>query len=184
MASNSGAISWFSARMVGQARLAALAVCGAMALASAAVADPIGVALIESLTGASPGVEFMDYVRTGQVIRLGPHQTIVLRYMSSCLRETITGGTVTVGTDWTASNRDPAYCRIYECYPDDATCADDLTPTDRLSLVAFTARSTVRALWAGRAIDSPSRPQAPSMGQPVSQLQAAPEQWNSWQPSS
>ena len=100
MASNSGAISWFSARMVGQARLAALAVCGAMALASAAVADPIGVALVENLTGASPGVEFMDYVRTGQVIRLGPHQTIVLSYMSSCLRETITGGTVTVGTDW------------------------------------------------------------------------------------
>jgi len=86
--------------MVGQARLAALAVCGAMALASAAVADPIGVALVENLTGASPGVEFMDYVRTGQVIRLGPHQTIVLSYMSSCLRETITGGTVTVGTDW------------------------------------------------------------------------------------
>jgi hypothetical protein len=100
MASNSGAISWFSARLVGQARLAALAVCGAMALASAAVADPIEVALIENLTGVSPGVESMDYVRTGQVIRLAPHQTIVLSYMSSCLRETITGGTVRVGTDW------------------------------------------------------------------------------------
>jgi hypothetical protein len=100
MASNSGAISWFSARTVGQARLAALAVCGAMALASAAVADPIEVALIESLTSVSPGVESMDYVQTGQVIRLAPNQTIVLSYMSSCLRETITGGTVTVGTDW------------------------------------------------------------------------------------
>jgi hypothetical protein len=71
-----------------------------MALASAAVADPIEVALIENLTGVSPGVESMDYVRTGQVIRLAPHQTIVLSYMSSCLRETITGGTVRVGTDW------------------------------------------------------------------------------------
>jgi hypothetical protein len=100
MASNSGAISWFSARTVGQARLAALAVCGAMALGSAAVADPIEVALVENLTGASPSAEFMDYVRTGQVIRLGPQQTIVLSYMSSCVRETITGGTVTVGTDW------------------------------------------------------------------------------------
>ena len=30
--------------------------------------------------------------------------------------------------------------------PYDATCADDLTPTDRLSLVAFTARSTVGAV--------------------------------------
>src|ERR1700732_2216934 len=44
------------------------------------------------------GVEFMDYVHAGQVIRLGPHQTIVLSYMASCVRETITGGTVTVGT--------------------------------------------------------------------------------------
>jgi hypothetical protein len=99
MASNSGAISWFSAKLVGQAGLAAFAVCGAMALASAAVADPIEVALVENLTGVSPSVEFMDYVRAGQVIRLGSQQTIVLRYMSSCLRETITGGTVTVGTD-------------------------------------------------------------------------------------
>src|SRR5271157_4392704 len=100
MASNSGAISWFSARLVGQAALAALAVCGAMALGSPAVADPIEVALVENLTGVSPGAELMDYVRTGQVIRLGPQQTIVLSYMSSCVRETITGGTVTVGTDW------------------------------------------------------------------------------------
>jgi hypothetical protein len=45
-----------------------------------------------------------------------------------------------------APDRDPAYCRIYECYPDDATCADDLTPTDWLSLVAFTARSAVGAV--------------------------------------
>jgi hypothetical protein len=69
-----------------------------MAVASAAAADPIAVALVESSN--SPGVEFMDYLQAGQIIRLGPHQTIVLSYMSSCLRETITGGTVTVGTDW------------------------------------------------------------------------------------
>jgi len=100
MASNSGAISWLSARLVGQAGLAALAVAGAMVLASAAVADPMEVALVENLTGKSPGVELMDYVHAGQVIRLAPHQTVVLNYRSSCLRETITGGTVTVGTDW------------------------------------------------------------------------------------
>jgi hypothetical protein len=67
-------------------------------VASAAAAAPLEVALVESLTG--PGVGFMDYVQAGQVIRLGPHDTIVLSYISSCLRETITGGTVTVGTDW------------------------------------------------------------------------------------
>ena len=127
MASNSGAISWFSARMVGQARLAALAVCGAMALASAAVADPIEVALVENLTGVSPGVEFMDYVRAGQVIRLGSQQTIVLRYMSSCLRETITGGTVTVGLSIT-----------HNFHPDDGAQFDigearQSAPHDRVS---------------------------------------------------
>ena len=42
----------------------------------------------------------MDYVRAGQIIRLGPRDTIVLTYMSSCLRETITGGVITIGTDW------------------------------------------------------------------------------------
>src|SRR5713101_6200842 len=98
MASNSSGLFRFSARTVGQARLATLAVAGAMAVASAAAADPIEVALVESSN--SPGVEFMDYVQAGQIIRLGPHQTIVLSYMSSCLRETIIGGTVTVGTDW------------------------------------------------------------------------------------
>jgi hypothetical protein len=94
MAANSGAKFRFPVRAVG-----ALALAGAVAVASVAVADPIDVALVESLTGNSPGVEHMDYVRAGQVIRLAPHQTIELSYMSSCLRETITGGTVTVGID-------------------------------------------------------------------------------------
>jgi hypothetical protein len=100
MATNSSAISRFPARKVGHTWLAVLAIAGAVAFASAAAADPMEVALVENLTGNSPDVEFMDYVRTGQVIRLGSHQTIVLSYMSSCLRETITGGTVTVGTGW------------------------------------------------------------------------------------
>src|SRR6516165_9551592 len=83
-----GSMSRFMA--AAQARLAALAVAGAMA-ASAAAADSTGVALVEQVTGSPPGVEFMDYVRAGQIIRLGSHQTIVLAYVSSCLRETITG---------------------------------------------------------------------------------------------
>ena len=41
----------------------------------------------------------MDYVDAGQTIRLGPHDTIVLSYLNSCVRETITGGTVTVGVE-------------------------------------------------------------------------------------
>ena len=84
----------------GQSCVAVLAITGLMVLTSGAAAGPIEVALVESANGNSLSVESMDYVRAGQIIRLGPHDTIVLRYMSSCLRETITGGIITIGTDW------------------------------------------------------------------------------------
>jgi hypothetical protein len=47
----------------------------------------------------------MDYVAAGQVIVLGPQDRIVLGYMRSCWRETITGGTVTVGEERSAVER-------------------------------------------------------------------------------
>jgi hypothetical protein len=56
-------------------------------------------AVVEELAGNVPGVAFMDYVDPGQVIRLGAHDRIVLGYLKSCWRETITGGTVRVGPD-------------------------------------------------------------------------------------
>jgi hypothetical protein len=55
-------------------------------------------ALVEEVRG-NPGVEFMDYVRPGTTIKLGPRDTIVLGYLASCWRETISSGTVTVGTE-------------------------------------------------------------------------------------
>jgi hypothetical protein len=84
----------------GQSCVAVLAITGLMAITSGAAAGPIEVALVESANGNSLSVESMDYVRAGQIIRLGPHDTIVLRYLSSCVRETITGGTIRVGSDW------------------------------------------------------------------------------------
>lgn len=56
-------------------------------------------AVVEELAGNVPGIAFMDYVDPGQVIRLGARDRIVLGYLRSCWRETITGGTVTVGPD-------------------------------------------------------------------------------------
>jgi hypothetical protein len=41
----------------------------------------------------------MNYLHLGQVIRLNNRETLVLSYKASCVRETITGGTVTVGLD-------------------------------------------------------------------------------------
>jgi hypothetical protein len=76
---------------------AGLIVAGAVLIGSAAAAGPIEVALVEKVSGNFSGVEFMDYVHTGQVILLGSGDTIVLGYLHSCVRETITGGVVTVG---------------------------------------------------------------------------------------
>jgi hypothetical protein len=60
-------------------------------------------AVVEDLAGSVPGVQFMDYVEPGQIIRLGAHDRIVLGYLKSCWRETISGGTVTVGNEQSAA---------------------------------------------------------------------------------
>lgn len=58
------------------------------------------VAVVEDVQGKVTGAEFMDYVAPGKVIKLGPASTVVLGYMKSCWRETITGvGTVIVGAE-------------------------------------------------------------------------------------
>ncbi len=54
-------------------------------------------AIVEDLAAPDTGLEPMDYVEDGRVIRLGPSGTITLGYLRSCWRETISGGTVTVG---------------------------------------------------------------------------------------
>lgn len=54
-------------------------------------------ALVEDVQGPVAGIEFMDYVAPGRVIALGANGKLVLGYLKSCWRETITGGTVTVG---------------------------------------------------------------------------------------
>jgi hypothetical protein len=57
------------------------------------------VAIVEDVKGKVTGAEFMDYVVPGTVIKLGAEGTVVLGYMSSCVRETIKGGVAIVGTD-------------------------------------------------------------------------------------
>jgi hypothetical protein len=74
-------------------------VAGAGVACSIAVAGPAPVALVENVSGNPAGIELMDYVEIGKVIELGARDAIVLSYMQSCVRETITGGTVTVGAD-------------------------------------------------------------------------------------
>ena len=65
----------------------------------AAKAEPPA-ALVEDIQGKVTGAEFMDYVVPGQVIKIGTTGSVVLSYLKSCRRETISGiGTVIVGAD-------------------------------------------------------------------------------------
>jgi hypothetical protein len=82
-------------------RLFAATVCF-LALTGIARAEP-PVAVVEDVQGKVTGAEFMDYVVPGQVLKLGPGGKVVLGYMKSCWRETISGvGTVIVGTEQSA----------------------------------------------------------------------------------
>jgi hypothetical protein len=54
-------------------------------------------AIVERVQSKTAGVEFMDYVSPGKVIRLEPGDTLVLGYLASCWRESIVAGTVTIG---------------------------------------------------------------------------------------
>lgn len=57
------------------------------------------VAIVEDVNGAQAGVGVFDYLQAGHQIRLSVGDKLVLGYLASCLRETIHGGEVTVGTD-------------------------------------------------------------------------------------
>ncbi len=73
------------------------------------------VAVVEEVRGQPAGVEFMDYVAAGKLIKLGPKDVIVLGYLKSCWRETITGGTVTVGDTQSSVQRGKVERTQVEC---------------------------------------------------------------------
>jgi hypothetical protein len=77
-------------------RIAPTALVLLLMMPMAAIAQ---VALVEDVTSKSAGVQSMDYVAAGKQIRLGKQDILVLSYLKSCWRETISGGTVTVGAE-------------------------------------------------------------------------------------
>ncbi|MGX4773604.1 hypothetical protein ACWAUC_27815 [Bradyrhizobium guangdongense] len=74
------------------------AVVGVLCLSAPAVAQTPA-AIVEDVQGKVAGIEFMDYVTPGKIIKLGPKGGITLSYLKSCLRETITEGVVLVGAE-------------------------------------------------------------------------------------
>ncbi len=65
-------------------------------LASVALAQ-MPAAIVEHVRSAKSDLRTFDYLRAGQVVDLGRSGNLILGYLKSCLRETITGGQVTVG---------------------------------------------------------------------------------------
>jgi hypothetical protein len=86
-----------------KALTAALWLVGVSVLADASSAQApaplIPSALVEDVKSDTIDVHFMDYVGSGQVIKLEPSDILVLSYLKSCEYETITGGTVVVGSE-------------------------------------------------------------------------------------
>ena len=74
------------------------AIVGVICLAAPAVAETPA-AIVEDVQGKVDGIEFMDYVAPGKIIKLGPKAGVTLSYLKSCLRETITEGVVLVGAE-------------------------------------------------------------------------------------
>jgi hypothetical protein len=56
-------------------------------------------ALVEEVKSTTADVAFMDYLGTGEVIKLQHGDVLVLSYLKSCAYETIIGGTVLVGAE-------------------------------------------------------------------------------------
>lgn len=57
------------------------------------------VAVVEQIDSKTAAIEFMDYLTTGQIIRLAPSDKLVIGYLKSCWREVIAGGTIIVGNE-------------------------------------------------------------------------------------
>lgn len=95
------------------------------------------VAIVEDVKGKVTGAEFMDYVVPGKVIKLGADGTVVLSYMSSCVRETIKGGVAIVGTDESRTSLGEVTRETVECNGKRA----QLSPSQATQSAATTFRS-------------------------------------------
>ena len=67
--------------------------------APAAAQAPQPTALVEDVSAGVAGVGAFDYVSAGKRIDLGSAGKLTLAYLASCVEETITGGSVTVGAE-------------------------------------------------------------------------------------
>ncbi len=67
---------------------------------TAAGAEPA--AVVEDYQGGSAKIEIMQLLSPGEKLDLSPKDVLVLGYFTSCIRETIRGGEVTIGSEESA----------------------------------------------------------------------------------
>ncbi len=80
---------------------------------SAAAQEPA--AIVEEVSSPNAGVQIMDYMTAGQTVRLAKGDVLVLGYLRTCLRETITGGEVTIGRRESSIRGGMVVREIVEC---------------------------------------------------------------------
>jgi|TARA_B100000315_G_C14487593_1_gene545933 hypothetical protein len=85
------------------------------------------VAIVEQSEGNTGDVQLFDMLEAGRVITLGAGGRLVLGYLRSCWRETITGGEVTVGTEHGTVKRGRVYRELVECDGGSLILADALS---------------------------------------------------------
>ena len=103
-------------------------------------------AIIEDIQGADSALAFMDYVSENEVIKLGKTGKLVIGYLS-CRRETITGGTVTVGSVQSHVEKGQVLSEDVECDGGQAR----LTGQQAASSAALAFRGTKKSIGLGKA---------------------------------
>jgi hypothetical protein len=68
-----------------------------LAMFSISLAGAEPAAIVEEVSHERADLQFMDMLDEGQMVALSAGQVLVLGYLSSCIRETISGGKVTIG---------------------------------------------------------------------------------------
>ncbi len=100
-----------------------LRTCAALVIGALLLTAPTGPAgaadrpavLVESISIPVQGVEAMDYLTPGMVVNLGTDGVLVVDYLASCVRETITGGSATIGTAQSSVEKGKVTRRRVEC---------------------------------------------------------------------
>jgi len=110
-------------------------------ISSHAIAGLSPVAIIEDIQADTSTVSFMDYVNEGQIIQLGATGKLIIGYLNSCRRETITGGTVTIGLLQSSVNKGQLLREDVECDGGNAK----LSGQQSVSSGAFAVRSAAQA---------------------------------------